>query len=165
NATEFCVWLSKSTGRRFRLPTEAEWEHAARAGAKTDAERLLGKGIEADKLAEYAVFADNASGQPAPAGSKKPNALGLKDMLGNVQEWVVGADGKPVTKGGSYRSKRSELSIAARAGQEPSWNASDPQIPKSRWWLSDGPFVGFRVVCEMQDNAPAQTVKPAAPKP
>lgn len=165
NASEFCAWLSKSTGRRYRLPTEAEWEHAARAGATTDSERLLGKGVDGDKLADFVVFADNAAGEPAPAGSKKPNAFGLKDMLGNVQEWVVGTDGKPVTKGGSYRSKRAELSVTGRARQEPSWNASDPQIPKSTWWLSDGPFVGFRVVCEMQDNAPAPAGKPTSPKP
>lgn len=136
SAEMYCAWLSKKTGRTFRLPTEAEWELACAdvAGPLTDS----------------AWFADNADGKPHTAGSKTPNANGLHDMLGNVQEWCVGADGKPVTKGGSYRDASEKLSREARAPQTPAWNSSDPQIPKSKWWLSDAPFVGFRVVCEAE---------------
>ncbi len=71
-------------------------------------------------------------------------------MLGNVQEWCIGADGKPVTKGGSYRDPAERLTTTHRAPLSSAWNASDPQMPKSKWWLSDGPFVGFRVVCETE---------------
>lgn len=151
NAREFCAWLSAKSGRRYRLPTEAEWEHAARAGADPaamDTSSPLGAGVDATRLADFAWFDENADFQPHPVGTKKPNAWGLHDMLGNVQEWALAADGAPVTKGGSYRTKRPELSIAARVPGDPAWNNSDPQVPKSQWWLADAPFVGFRVVCE-----------------
>ncbi|MBM4107952.1 MAG: formylglycine-generating enzyme family protein [Phycisphaerae bacterium] len=147
SAKGFCAWLSARTGRKYRLATEAEWEHAARAGSAT--------GIpEGATLTDVAVFKENSGMRPAPVGSKRPNAWGLHDMLGNVQEWVVGADGEPITKGGSYRHAAEALRPGAREAQAEWWNASDPQIPKSRWWLSDGPFVGFRVVMEPPD-APA----------
>jgi formylglycine-generating enzyme required for sulfatase activity len=147
-AAAFCAWLSARTGRKYRLPTEAEWEHAARAGSHDafDDVRWLGK---------YAWFADNSEATPHAVSMKKPNRWGLYDMLGNVQEWCTDAEGKPVTKGGSYRDSAEKLKVAARALPEPSWNASDPQIPKSSWWLSDAPFVGFRVVCEMPEDEPA----------
>ncbi|GJQ30481.1 MAG: hypothetical protein HBSAPP03_23650 [Phycisphaerae bacterium] len=148
NASEFCVWLSKKTGKNYRLPTEAEWEHAARAGG-TGSHGLSVEGTAfAAALREHAWFDANSDESPHPIGKKKPNPWGLHDMLGNVQEWVTGRDGQPVTKGGSYRDDAEALAIAARVPQTPAWNASDPQIPKSAWWLSDGPFVGFRIVCE-----------------
>lgn len=136
SAQMYCKWLSEKTGKRYRLPTEAEWELAC-GEAPADAE-----------LDEYAWYAENADGKPQRVGTKKPNAHGLHDMLGNVQEWCVDADGKPVTKGGSYRDEADGLSREGRQTQTFAWNSSDPQIPKSKWWLSDGPFVGFRVVCE-----------------
>jgi formylglycine-generating enzyme required for sulfatase activity len=149
NASEFCDWLSERSGRKFRLPTEAEWEHAA--GAGRPGTPPWGEDVSA--VGHFAVYAGNSEGKPAPAGSKAPNAWGLFDMLGNVQEWVVGGDGKPVTKGGSYRDGAEKLTISGRAAPAPSWNASDPQVPKSQWWLSDGPFVGFRVVMEPPESA------------
>lgn len=156
-ATEFCKWLSARSGRKYRLPTEGEWEHACRAGA-------TGKycfGDDAAKLGEYAWFSENAAATPHPVGKKKANAWGLLDMHGNVGEWCDGADGKPVTRGGSYRDGPAEVTCASRALQTPAWNASDPQIPKSKFWLADGPFIGFRVVCESPE--PAAPV--AKPKP
>jgi hypothetical protein len=80
-------------------------------------------------------------------------------MQGNVAEWVTGRDGKPVTKGGSYLDGAEKLKVAAREPDNPAWNASDPQVPKSGWWLVDGPFVGFRVVREGPGDS-AKTDKP-----
>lgn len=140
SAQMYCVWLSEKSGKKYRLPTEAEWEHAA--GGE-------GNAIPADaSLADFAWYRENADGKPHPVGTKRANARGLHDMLGNVQEWCVDAEGKPVTKGGSYRDAADRLTVDHRTAQSSAWNASDPQIPKSKWWLSDGPFVGFRVVCE-----------------
>lgn len=146
NATEYCKWLSAKTGKKFRLPTEQEWEHACRAGAAG----AYCFGDDPAKLADHAWYAANSGDKTHPVGSKKPNAWGLHDMHGNVAEWcaspVEGQRG--ATRGGSYRDEPNALGCAARAPYDPSWNMSDPQVPKSKWWLSDGPFVGFRVVCE-----------------
>jgi formylglycine-generating enzyme required for sulfatase activity len=77
-------------------------------------------------------------------GARKPDALGLFDLFGNAAEWVTTSDGTRVTRGGSFRD--AVVGPASRAVQDDSWNERDPQLPKSRWWLSDGPFAGFRVV-------------------
>lgn len=143
NAAEFCRWLSHRTGRTYRLPTEAEWEHAARGTGPG----AFSFGDDPATLPSHAWFADNADAMPHPIATKQPGPHGLHDLHGNVAEWVTGRDGKPVTKGGSYRDGPDRLAISARVPQSPAWNASDPQIPKSTWWLSDGPFVGFRIVC------------------
>ncbi|MBX3377333.1 MAG: SUMF1/EgtB/PvdO family nonheme iron enzyme [Phycisphaeraceae bacterium] len=160
-ADEFCKWLSKKTGHTYRLATEAEWEHAARAGDP--------HGVAADALADFAWFKDNAGEKTHPVASKKPNAWGLFDMLGNAAEWVVGHDGKPVTKGGSFKDAASELEVSDRMKQSPAWNASDPQIPKSKWWLSDCSFVGFRIVRELKPGepapSPARTASPTQAHP
>lgn len=159
NVQEFCDWLSVRTGRLYRLPTEDEWEHAARAGG--DPKSKYGS-IAPEALGDHAWYAANSSEAPKPVGTKRPNAWGLYDMFGNVQEWVVGRDGKPTTKGGAFDDPSEELAITKSAVQEKSWNSTDPQVPKSKWWMSDAPFQGFRIVCEMKDGAPA---KYEAPKP
>ncbi len=163
NATEFCKWLSLQTGRNYRLPTEAEWEHAARAGAPVS--NPTGNAVpEGATLSDCAWFAANAADTPHPVGKKRPNAWGLCDMLGNAAEWVTDKDGKPVAKGGSFRDPAEKLTITARAPMDRAWNASDPQIPKSKWWLSDGPHIGFRIVCDA--TPPAQpTTAPIPPAP
>mgnify|MGYP002379246713 CR=1 FL=1 len=137
-AESFCVWLSKKTGQKYRLPTEAEWEYAARAGATTDPE----------KLDDWAWYWTNADDKAQPVGKKQVNGWGLFDVLGNVMEWVVGLDGKPVAAGGSFMDKKKDVGFAVRQTQTPKWQDRDAQRPRSKWWLSDGPFVGFRVVRE-----------------
>ena len=143
NAAEhFMTWLSEKTGKKYRLATEAEWLLAAQGGESA------GDDMDADALGDYAWYKENASDKTQAVGTKQPNALGLYDMLGNVREWVTGHDGKPVTRGGSFKDKADKVHVHARAKQHWKWNETDPQIPKSRWWLSDGYHVGFRIVRE-----------------
>lgn len=143
-AVEFCKWLSKKTGRAYRLPTEAEWEYAARAGSTG----LYAWGDDPAKIPDFAWFKDNAGDKTQSVRQKAPNAWGLFDVHGNVAEWCAGLDGKPVARGGSYLDDARGLRLEARLHQEPSWQSRDPQLPKSKWWLSDCSWVGFRVVCE-----------------
>lgn len=138
----FCRWMAASTKKKYRLPTEAEWLIACQAGA-TGAWKI--DKATADKIAWYA---GNAGGVTHPVGKKAPNAFGLYDMLGNAGEWANDADGKPVLCGGTFRDGLKDLSPSTRRRWSPKWQDTDPQIPKSRWWLSDGPFCGFRLVCE-----------------
>ena len=83
-AMEYCRWLSAKTGKIYRLPTEAEWEYACRAGTKT----AYFWGDEPDKIDEYAWYVNNAE-KPMPIGKKKPNPWGLFDIHGNVAEWCL----------------------------------------------------------------------------
>jgi len=168
NATVFCKWLSQKTGKKYRLPTEAEWEYAARAGTMS----AFGVCDKADDLKDYAWFKDNANTEPHAVATKKPNAWGLYDMQGNVREWaedfysptgyeeaVKGKqtanptgpkDGEVhVARGGCYDSPAAELRCAARGFEEDWWRMNDPQIPKSRWWLPQIDFIGIRVACEV----------------
>jgi formylglycine-generating enzyme required for sulfatase activity len=136
-ATQFAAWLSAKTGRKYRVPTEAEWEHACRAGAATP-----------DDLRAVAWYSDNASDRTHRVGSLAANPFGLHDMLGNVAEWVISGNGAPVVKGGSFQDDTEDVGCGARKEQKGEWNMTDPQLPRSRWWLSDAPFVGFRLVRE-----------------
>lgn len=163
-ASKFCQWLSAKTGHFYRLPTEAEWEYAARAGTQT----AYHFGNDPEKLEEYAWFYENSDGSYQPVGSKKPNPWGLYDMYGNVAEWTLDAydpeiypDRENVTsnpfvepeaeyphsvRGGSYDDDAEYLRSAARLGSTENWKMRDPQFPKSLWWHTDAPFVGFRIV-------------------
>jgi formylglycine-generating enzyme len=147
-ATEFCRWLSAKTGKTFRVPGEAEWEYDCRAGSKT----AYSFGDDPAMLGDFAWFGENSevemNRKTHPIAEKKPNAWGLFDMHGNAAEWTLTADGKGVLRGGSFRDPAAKLTATARRPDEKAFNATDPQVPKSKWWLADGGFIGFRVVCD-----------------
>jgi formylglycine-generating enzyme required for sulfatase activity len=138
-AEAFCAWLSTKTGKMYRLPTEAEWQHAAALAS--------GRGsLSPDGLHSIAWHRGNAESRTHSAAARQADRLGLFDLFGNAAEWVTTSDGGRVTRGGSFRDPLERIGPAARDVQSEDWNERDPQLPKSRWWLSDAPFVGFRIV-------------------
>lgn len=163
-AVKFCEWLSAMTGHFYRLPTEAEWEYACRAGSQT----AYSYGEDTAQLADYAWYAENSNEKYQKVGTKLPNPWGLYDMHGNVAEWTLdqylptayrqrtGSVENPLSsgdkvypktvRGGSWMDAPNRLRSAARRPSSKQWKKRDPQIPKSKWWHTDAPFVGFRVV-------------------
>ncbi|WP_421810955.1 formylglycine-generating enzyme family protein [Flagellimonas sp.] len=157
-ASKFCEWLSAKTGHFYRLPTEAEWEYAARAGSQDP------YFFEENNLEEYAWYSQNSDDTYHPVGEKKPNPWGLYDIYGNVAEWTLDqyqpdayqnkdAYFQPtqkeypvVVRGGSFKDDATELRSASRQASKPLWKQRDPQFPRSKWWHTDAPFVGFRIV-------------------
>ena len=85
DASQYAEWLSKQSGEHYRLPTESEWEYAARNEPKGD---IWGGTSDENAIIEYAVYPRNAKGRPAEVMTKRPNDRGLYDMSGNVWEWV-----------------------------------------------------------------------------
>jgi formylglycine-generating enzyme required for sulfatase activity len=173
-AMEYTRWLSSKTGKIYRLPTEAEWEYACRAGTKT----AYFWGDDTEKLNDYAWDVNNAE-KPMPVGKKKPSPWGLFDIHGNAAEWcldhyvadayskyptdkptlgpVILPDAKEypyVVRGGSWDDDPERLRSAARRASNPEWSVQDPQRPQSIWWHTDATFAGFRIVrpLEEQDN-------------
>jgi len=170
----YCQWLSHLTGRYYRLPTAREWEYACRAGSPS----AYGFGDDPETLGDYAWFEANSEWMAHVVGQKRPNAWGLHDMHGNVAEWVLNpasatalparSDGLSpsveeshfpraarIVRGGSFDDPPEQLRSSVRKASEESWQMSDPNLPKSIWWLRDAPFVGFRIV------RPAKTPDPA----
>ena len=163
-ALKFCQWLSAQTGHYYRLPTEAEWEYAARAGTTT----AYFWGDEASQLGDYAWFFDNSDGKSQPIGKKKPSPWGLYDICGNVAEWTLdqysdkwyaglaaGVESpfhQPtlqyprVVRGGSWDDDPKDLRSASRRFSRDTWKQQDPQLPKSLWYHTNAQFLGFRLV-------------------
>lgn len=136
-AMKFAVWLSEQTGHRYAVATDAQWQRAA---------DLAFEGVASAAMTAHAWAAENADGATHAIGTLAPDRLGLFDLLGNAGEWVTGIDGSAWLRGGSFLTSTDSLAPTRRERQVPSWNSTDPQDPKSRWWLSDGPFAGFRLV-------------------
>lgn len=147
-AQEFCMLLSQLTGRRFRLPTEAEWEFAARGG-----EGYAFAGCDRKGLDDCAWYCVNSEGRTHAVGSRKANAMGLYDMSGNVAEWCgdwmapysadsVSAPRGPqtgesrVVRGGHYYSTSSGCAVFDRG-----------------WYVPSGKteYYGLRVVMEVEN--------------
>ena len=172
-AMEYCRWLSLKTGHAYRLPTEAEWEYACRAGGGG----RYGGFDDVGALGEHAWSRANSDDTPRPGGRKKANAFGLFDVNGNLAEWTLDRYEKdayarwakaknvadPVTlpderrypqtvRGGSWDDPPEALRCAARRASEPAWNRRDPQRPQSIWWLTDATHVGFRVVRALEER-------------
>lgn len=154
DAQEFCKKLSQKTGQEFRLPNEAEWEYACRAGTTT----AYSFGDNASLLGEYAWYGENSGSKTHPVGQKKPNPWGLYDMHGNVWEWcqdsyekyggesdLIRKTGKAITKEDFFHTK------LLRGG---SWYFI-AQSCRSAYRLSSHALVqsdvlGFRVVCVLR---------------
>ncbi|MFN0127139.1 MAG: SUMF1/EgtB/PvdO family nonheme iron enzyme [Verrucomicrobiales bacterium] len=178
-ALKYCQWLSAQTGHFYRLPTEAEWEYACRAGT-TSAYHF---GDDPNQLADYGWYLDNSmegygDNQYQKVGLKKPNPWGLFDMHGNVMEWVLDQhlpDGhvafapeannpwaKPTTlwgrvaKGGSWLDVAADLRSAARRKSLEAWKKTDPQFPKSIWYLTDVKWIGFRLIRPLRVPSPEE---------
>lgn len=163
-ASKFCQWLSAQTGHYYRLPTEAEWEYACRAGTTT----AWSFGDDESQLDDYAWHEGNSNFTYQKVGQKKPNPWGFHDMHGNVAEWVrdqynpkfyktiqdgaVNPWNKPVTRyprsvrGGSWDSATTDTRSASREGSDKELKNIDPQVPKSVWYHTGGQHIGFRIV-------------------
>jgi formylglycine-generating enzyme required for sulfatase activity len=153
-ANKYAEWLSARTGEVYRLPTEAEWEYACRAGTTGDPA----------PLGDYAWYAANAEGKYQKVATKKPNPWGLYDMLGNVMEWTLdqyepyksGEESNPwvqskiayphSVRGGSWHDGAADCRCVSRVPSSASWKRQDPQLPKSIWYHTDAQWLGFRLI-------------------
>jgi len=144
DATEFCKKLSEQTRRAVRLPTEAEWEYACRAGTAT----AFSFGDADSTLGDYAWYTSNSGSTTHPVGQKKPNAWGLYDMHGNVWEWC--ADWYGDYPKGAVTDPQGPASGTARVLRGGSWGSAPATCRSAhRFYLTPAYryyYCGFRVV-------------------
>lgn len=142
---EFITRLNRLTGKQYRLPTEAEWEYAARGGKKSEGYKYSGSNF----IEQVAWYKDNSGEKTHPVGGKKPNELGIYDMSGNVWEWCYdwydsydsGSQTNPVgPSSGSYRVIRGGGWDYDAAYGRVSYRSND--TPSYRYFN-----LGFRLVC------------------
>ena len=178
SALQYAYWLTAKTGVFYRLPTEAEWEYACRAGQST----AFSFGESTDSLDVYAWHDGNSSETFHQVGQKKPNQWGIYDMHGNVAEWTLDEysstfyeemETEPridpwrtptrlhprTVRGGAYDDSPESLRCGARLRSDLDWKRRDPQIPRSMWWNTDSPFVGFRIVRPYHQPTPQQQLE------
>ena len=195
-AQVYCKWLTAATGRYYRLPTEAEWEYACRAGSTT----AFSFGDDPDELADYGWFFVNTDDGYNQVKAKKPNDWGLYDMHGNVAEWVLGdydenayqkfqageiksllihpefetdmkamihvAIGKnSIARGGSCDHFADGCRSAAKLVSQPGWKEQDPMLPRSIWFYTEAPYVGFRIIRPLAPPKTAEECKLYEPDP
>jgi len=174
-AVMFAKWLTAKTGDFYRLPTEAEWEYACRAGTET----AYHFGDSEDDIDRYVWHRENSDRSYNRVGTKEPNGFGLYDMSGNLSEWTMDQyfddyferlDDASVTnpwfrptelyprsvRGGSWMDGVEDQRCATRRGSDERWKMLDPQMPKSLWWHTSAQFVGFRLV--RPENPPSPEV-------
>jgi len=187
-AKMYCAWLSEKTGQYYRLPTEAEWEYACRAGTTT----IYSFGDDVKDLGDYAWYYENCGERYHKIGLKKPNPWGLHDMHGNVAEWCLDqyiedyyGRFKPnhvansplavptilyprVVRGGSWFDDPDALRSSKRIPSSPDWKIQDAQLPQSMWYHTDADWVGFRLVRPLKrptdEEIQKQVLYPDIPK-
>ena len=149
DAIEYCKKATAKTGKTFRLPTEAEWEYACRAGGKT----RFDYGDDDSVLADHAWYKENGDSKTQPVGQKKANAWGLYDMHGNVWEWCADYHGDYDAKANNTdpQGPATGTSRLLRGG---SWRC-DPRLCRSAYRFINTPDLrctdfGFRVIVELK---------------
>ncbi len=176
-ANKYCQWLSAKTGHFYRLPTEAEWAYAARAGTTTPYN--WGDSTDPKVIGEYCWWGKNSDFKYQKVGKKKPNPWGLHDITGNVIEWTIdqydagyyakspaanpwNKASKPyphTARGGSWDDDdATKLRVAVRRASDASWKIQDPQLPKSIWYHTDAQFLGFRLVRPLKAPTPEEAM-------
>ncbi len=163
DARRYVEWLSKQTGKHYRLPTEAEWEYAARAGTTTAFH--TGDCIHTDQANFHGrhEFGDCPlpplyRGQPTPVGSFEPNAWGLYDMHGNIFEWTLDCwhdsyEGAP-SDGSAWMDEGDNFNCERRVLRGGSWSGRPADLRSSFRSHNDADFksifIGFRVVRDLK---------------
>jgi formylglycine-generating enzyme required for sulfatase activity len=190
-AMMYCHWLRLKSKLPYRLPTEAEWEYACRAGF----DGPYGFDATKEKLEDYGWFKANSptaeltEGTTHEPGKKKANKFGLYDLHGNLAEWTLDlfdpklyaarakdplktlAFTRPdqtkwghVVRGGSWKDEAKDCRAARRLVSEKDWMGEDPQFPRSVWWLTKMDTIGFRVVLPVDEYPELIGLKPMVPK-